>query len=155
MTHQTEQIEAHNWKSWYPFRRRVAIIMIFSLQNNHVQGFECDVFHMAVLLSRFQTMLPIQRRTVQRYRSSLPKWNQLSGLIHFGLVAQLRSWRVLVKWVAKTFTLYLHLFIGWLCYYDVLLWISLFFVRLYYRIALFIGQWKGIQNITMYYIMEY
>lgn len=71
--------------------------IVCPLENEHVQYLQCDVFHMAVLLSLFQTMPLIQRRTVLQYSSSLPVWKQLSGLIHFGLVAQRRSWRVLVK----------------------------------------------------------
>uniref|UniRef100_A0A2P2IQ83 Uncharacterized protein n=1 Tax=Rhizophora mucronata TaxID=61149 RepID=A0A2P2IQ83_RHIMU len=42
-------------------------------------------------------MFLIQKGTVLWFRISLPRWRQLSGLIRFGLVAQKRSWMVLVK----------------------------------------------------------
>ena len=79
----------HVWGYW-----------LLSLKSNiHMHKILAEHFISAALLCHFRIMLPILKGIVLLSKNSLPKWRELSELIHFGLVARKKSWKVLVRWV--------------------------------------------------------
>lgn len=60
-------------------------------------------FYVAVSLFHSRTMRQIRKKIVLQFRSSLPRWRLLSGLIHFGQVLLRRNWTVLEMWVSSLF----------------------------------------------------
>lgn len=84
---------------WFKFC--TTTFLYVPVSNAQWQCSEGYISCIAVSLFHFQIMLLIQKETVLQCRSSLPIWRLHLELIHFGLVAQKRSWRVLVKWVMK------------------------------------------------------